>query len=92
MIADTEIIPAAIRLSNYRTLKISMDDDPTSTRAPGIRISLETYVTNTGQTKVFAFSIPFEKLTSAIDALAAAEQMAIDAGIIARIEDGEVQS
>jgi hypothetical protein len=91
MIADTEIIPAAIRLSNYRTLKISVDD-PNSTRAPGVRISLETYVTNTGQTKVFAFSIPFEKLTSAIDALAAAEQVAIDAGIIARVDDGEVQS
>lgn len=91
MTTDTDhTLPASIPLTNHRTLRIFIEE-LNGVPSYGVKLVLETQIAG-GQIKQFGFVIPFHALTSAIDALAAAEQIAIDAGIIARADDGEVQS
>jgi hypothetical protein len=90
MTTETDILPASISLTPHRKANAFIEEFKGSP-PHGVKLVLETNITG-GQTKQFGFTIPFSALTAVIDALAAAEQIAIDAGIIARVDDGEVQS
>jgi hypothetical protein len=87
---DTDILPASIQLTNYRTLKISIEES-TGVQSYGVKLVIETRIAN-GQSKQFGFVIPFTALTSTINALVAAEQVAVDLGIIDQVvtDQGEV--
>jgi hypothetical protein len=89
MTTDTDILPAYIKLTNYRTLKISIEES-TGVQSYGVKLVIETRIAN-GQSKQFGFVIPFAALTSTVNSLAAAEQFAIDQGIIAQVDDNADQ-
>jgi hypothetical protein len=88
MTTDTDILPASIQLTNYRTLKIFIEES-TRVQSYGVKLVIETRIAN-GQSKQFGFVIPFAALTSTINTLVAAEQIAIDQGIIAPVDADQV--
>jgi hypothetical protein len=80
-------LPATIRLSEYRTLTISIESP--ATNKAGARMRLETYITNVDQLKVFEFGVPFSELRSFISALSNVQSMAIEKGWLVDSDDQE---
>lgn len=80
MNTNEEFQPVIVRLSKYRTIRISIDTPPDY--PPSVNLRRDTYDSKTGQLKTLGISVSIRSLSEFINALAAVEEFAVAQGWI----------
>jgi hypothetical protein len=80
MTTNEEFPPVIVRLSKYRTFRISVDTPPDY--QPSVVLRRDTYDSKTGQLKTLAISVSMRSLSEFINALADVESFAVQKGWI----------
>jgi hypothetical protein len=75
MTTNEEFLPVVVRLSKYRTIRISVDTPPDY--QPSVVLRRDTYDSKTGQLKTLAISVSMRSLSEFINAFADVESFAV---------------